>query len=641
MKPEEVPQSGLKLSQDWIREVLVLSHQEALVATNFGRVYKLQVSGAPEVGEEDVVCNLLFEEAGACFTSMGVGNSGAALWIGCADGRGILLQIDSGAEGGLRAVSKVVEVFRQCRVSASFGACDGHGLFCDHAGRVQVFRDLPGSAAPDRLAQKQIATPKKGEKNQRLLCALLLSDPFNTESDLAWLLGDEHGILHLVHLIRPDQFRAVHEGKVLSLAPCGGDFLSSGADGAIVRHRRDLADQAETWTQVAVHRPGCGLKHLSHLVPMDQSEASVPPLFIGAFQSADFVLWDSLAGLEIWRTRCGGAKRPNGLMADERCFTFMFSAGSKVLEIHTTFSDEATRRSTAAQGLRRPLHGREIHQICWLQMPSSKHHGLLATASEDTSLRLLQCGGPPGPFLCPETGTVRFPGSVRALSSCVLDRALDRRDVILLSGGAKGELRAHRRSSDGSDPLSCIWSTSLGKVDPIIEERDESEEEKVDEVLARLEERVMAVSTMKESEDTVLLAAASSSGYLRSWRLQLKSCLECNDVTVEFLQRQQVSNTTALCMEGFQDPDWGVFVGSADGKLAACKLAGSCGPCLDLQLHDAGVNDLALKTLDSQEVLAVLTAGDDHRMGLCHFTLDGELQLASSRLIEAAPHRVW
>eukprot|EP00913_Durusdinium_trenchii_P013875 g13026.t1 len=211
----------------------------------------------------------------------------------------------------------------------------------------------------------------------------------------------------------------------------------------------------------------------------------------------------------------------------------------------------------------------------------------------------------------------------------------DRRDVILLSGGAKGELRAHRRSSDGSDPLSCIWSTSLGKVDPIIEERDESEEEKVDEVLARLEERVMAVSTMKESEDTVLLAAASSSGYLRSWRLQLKSCLECNDVTVEFLQRQQVSNTTALCMEGFQDPDWGVFVGSADGKLAACKLAGSCGPCLDLQLHDAGVNDLALKTLDSQEVLAVLTAGDDHRMGLCHFTLDGELQLASSRLIEA------
>ena len=37
-------------------------------------------------------------------------------------------------------------------------------------------------------------------------------------------------------------------------------------------------------------------------------------------------------------------------------------------------------------GLKKPLHGREIHQACWLQP------GLLATASEDTTLRLLRAG---------------------------------------------------------------------------------------------------------------------------------------------------------------------------------------------------------------------------------------------------------
>ena len=32
-------------------------------------------------------------------------------------------------------ISRSCEVFRQCRVSAAFGGHDGHGLFCDHAGR--------------------------------------------------------------------------------------------------------------------------------------------------------------------------------------------------------------------------------------------------------------------------------------------------------------------------------------------------------------------------------------------------------------------------------------------------------------------------------------------------------------------------
>ena len=56
----------------------------------------------------------------------------------------------------------------------------------------------------------------------------------------------------------------------------------------------------------------------------------MPQMLIGAFQSADFVLWDSAANLELWRFRCGGAKRPHGLVADRRgSFVFFSPAPGK------------------------------------------------------------------------------------------------------------------------------------------------------------------------------------------------------------------------------------------------------------------------------------------------------------------------
>ena len=544
-------------------------------------------------------------------------------------------------------------------MSASFGASEGQGLFCDHAGRIQIYRDLPG--ALERLAEKRLSAPaKKGEKNQRLLCALSFA---KCNEELTWLLGDEHGTIHLVQLLGTDEHRNVHEGKVLSLLslPETGEFLSSGADGIIVRHRLEADSK---WTQLAVHRPGCGLKHLSHLVLNGrEGTAPVPPLLIGAFQSADFVLWDSLAGLEIWRTRCGGAKRPNGLMADTKSFTFMFSSGSKALEIYSTFNEnrpntENQETLNAAQGLRRPLHGREIHQICWLQMPTDESGGFLATASEDTSMRLLQCGPLDSLQLTPDSFSVRFSGSVRALAAAALSGR-----KILVSGGSKGEIKVHLFGPSQLPPLQLCWSSSLRKVDPIEvrledeeleEEKDEEDDKdeekkdeervegKVDESISYLEERVMALSCTKLDEDsTFLLAAASSSGYLRSWRLQLT---QSDSLEVSFLQRQRVCNTTALCMEVCQTSSHlGIFVGSADGKLTACKAGRKADEagisiCVHLALHDAGINDLAIQEFQELEepnpAILVLSAGDDHHMGLWRFEAK-ELQLVGSRLIEA------
>lgn len=38
---------------------------------------------------------------------------------------------------------------------------------------------------------------------------------------------------------------------------------------------------------------------------------------------------------------------------------------------------------------------------------------------------------------------------------------------VLISGGAKGALRAHVLRSNDSTALRCVWSTSLGEVDPV------------------------------------------------------------------------------------------------------------------------------------------------------------------------------
>ena len=472
LKTWQVPEES-----DWIREVVLLSHVEALVATNFGRVYRLALL-------EEAASVLLYERQEASFTCMAQGQG--RVWIGCSDGHGVVLD---------RGEALVRQVFEKCRVSACFAGAMC-GLFGDHRGRVQTL-DLRALS----LQEKQLEAPKKGE-NQRLLCGLELKE--------SWILGDEHGSLHALALSQ--ERRQCHEGKVLALALLAdGDFLSSGVDGAVIRHRID----GPNWSQVAVHR--CGLRHLSHLQVSDEHVAGIPGLLIGAFQSADFVLWDSKACLELWRHRCGGAKRPNSLKADQESFTFAFSS-SKALEIHSS-------GPSASQSLRPALHGREIHELCWLEP------NLLATASEDTRLRLVLVQGDRlevDPTVC------RFPGSVRALHCLSLQAGR-----LIVSGGAKGMLMAHVWQQSA---LRRVWSTSV----------TESED---------LEERIMAVSLMslEASPAACFLAAASSSGHLRLWRMELN---ESSEAEVRLLEHRQVVQTTALCMEGFRNgASWAKRVG--------------------------------------------------------------------------------
>ena len=231
--------------------------------------------------------SVVFEEPGVNFTCMGVGTS-SHVWAGCADGRALILCVGT-------ARHTWIEAFRQCRVSASFCAQGGHGLLADHAGNVQLWIDDALDSSAARLGEAKLATPKKGDKNQRLLCAKLLQLPPRegkerkealrgpSAGDLAWLVGDEHGSLHLIDLQGPHHKGAVHEGKVLciqllSSGDQGSEFLSAGADGTVVRHRLDL----EGWTQLAAHRPGCGLRHLAHLSLMKAAESAtasnIPPL---------------------------------------------------------------------------------------------------------------------------------------------------------------------------------------------------------------------------------------------------------------------------------------------------------------------------------------------------------------------------
>ena len=451
------------LESDWIREVLLVSHVEVLVATNCGRIYRLLL--------KEEVESLLLYELEATFTCMALGHE--RLWIGCADGQGVLLEASKASQAVVR------QVFEQCRVSACFAGAT-KGLFGDHRGGLRIL-DL----STMKLVCKQLEA-KKGE-NQRLLCGLELKE--------SWILGDEHGSLHLLDM----ESRKCHEGKVLDLVLLSdSDFLSSGVDGAVIRHRLD----GQNWSQVAVHR--CGLRHLSHLQISDPDVPGIPGLLIGAFQSADFVLWDSQACLELWRHRCGGAKRPNSLKADQESFTFAFSS-SKALEIHSS-------GPSASQSLRPALHGREIHELCWLE----PH--LLATASEDTRLRLVRVKE----HLEVEPTVCRFPGSVRALHSLSLQGTR-----LLVSGGAKGTLMAHVWQQGA---LRCVWSTSVSE---------------------DLEERIMAVSLMslEASPTACWLAAASSSGHLRLWHMELKE----SELEVRLLEHRQVAQTTALCMEGFRN----------------------------------------------------------------------------------------
>merc|ERR1712034_211971 len=83
-----------------------------------------------------------------------------------------------------------------------------------------------------------------------------------------------------------------------------------------------------------------------------------------------------------------------------------------------------------------------------------------------------------------------------------------------------------------------------------------------------------------------------------------------------------VADSAALCVECFEmaDAAAGVVVGTAEGAIAVYRLRASGGDMelqlvLQVSLHDAGVNDLAIRRQGDGSFL-LATAGDDQRLVL-------------------------
>eukprot|EP00927_Polykrikos_kofoidii_P031145 TRINITY_DN26809_c0_g1_i1.p1 TRINITY_DN26809_c0_g1~~TRINITY_DN26809_c0_g1_i1.p1 ORF type:complete len:1375 (-),score=202.02 TRINITY_DN26809_c0_g1_i1:286-4410(-) len=695
-------------TSDWIREVTLTSRGEAVVATNFGRLYR--VMPTPEGGEAcrfELIFNAgdksVCDGGGLNFTCLSTwaGINDAAIWCGCADGRTLVLRpaavspseaaitaptpkvpgCGSGSGGfaavGIRWAPVWGSAFENCRVSAVFAGRDGHALLTDHVGGVVLWRSDRHTESMSTLARWQLVRPDGGQK-LRAQCAMLVqvSSHVGTSSgcaslleapsadavgNLVWILGDEHGHLHAVYGSDvPTRAAGVHSGKVMSLSVAKTDvhdaalFFSGGGDGAVVKHRLQASGE---WQRLASVRPGCGLRNLAYLVGGDEFSDGAPTL-VGAFQGADFVLWDMQAGAEHWRYRCGGAKRPSCLFASRVgaggrsvAFTFAFSSGSKALEIFSAYpvghaggcssSDlDLGGNSAAPVGLRAPLHGRELHAVTWLISPTAEASGLLATASEDGTMRLARCdlsrGAVPSPVLTPLETAERHPGAVRALTVVRVGGA-----SILISGGAKSALRVYL--VEGGE-LRFVWSPpalgaacgAAGGVDPQPLEAAVSEE------------RVMAVTAAETyhpgaHSPSLTIVAATSSGMLGAWRVRISG----SNVVLESSGTMRASTSALLCARCFMAGSRAcVLVGSADGAvlvhglenlLASSRSSRSPPePSLRLELHDAGVNDLAIVqagtcsndsawSVASEDACAMdwrvllATAGDDQRIVLTLF----------------------
>mmetsp|Transcript_84431 Transcript_84431/g.272943 ORF Transcript_84431/g.272943 Transcript_84431/m.272943 type:complete len:955 (-) Transcript_84431:7-2871(-) len=683
-------------SEDWIRELVLTSHDEAFVATNFGRLYKVCLQPCREQGDAPQVELIFSTEVVAGtnnITSLGVGPDASQFWLGSADGLGIVLTRPS---GGHQLMVSRAQVFEGCRVSAVFASWGGHGAFTDHAGRASLWRcsrdDVSAQWTPTLLATARFASAsgKGGKGTQRVLSAALMRLCIGVEQDAFWVFGDEQGALHISSLSGAVQRIEAHKGKVFSVRDVAADVassggtafaLSSGGDGVVMLHRfaasacSDPSGSRYACQRLWTIRLGYGLNHVAHVVPLtkldcsahDQANLQVP-LLLGAFRSADFVLWDPHAGAEVWRHRCGGGKRPNCLLADwptapsvlgaagggRPQVTFVYSAESKSVEIHTMASldgaVDASSLALAPRTLCSPMHGREIHAVSWVFHPTSVEPGLFVTAAEDTTLRLTRCGSlsdlASGAELRPLRVSERHPGSIRTIVVSPLpSHAQGAASALVFAGGAKSMLRAYLVDTGLS--LRCVWS-------PVLPQRNGRSPSRDGEVEA-FEERVMSVDCLAMGGSLQLVAAATSSGLLHAWHVDLSSAAagrldERSRVTTRLSQAAVLSLRCAplpVQIEGAAETvAFAAFAGIADGSLVVQaaldlqQLKASAGRCSHAKLLDAGINDLAVHAAGDGRLL-VAAAGDDHALALAVFALEPpSLTAAPPRLLLLSSRRL-
>lgn len=597
--------------------------RDVVLVTSCGHIFRVSV---PVDGAELLATSPF--ETRTSLSSVGMSSDASQLWCGGADGIGVVVTLDNWTRAD-------VHVFDRS-VCAAFGGTDGHGVFVDHVGQVALCRAGESHPEMTRLLTDQ----------PRLGCAVLVMVGAPGESTVkrlrgavpggcfVWFLGDEHGKIHRVDA-REVLSTVVHSDRVRSMlamkSGVGTVLLSCGHDGTVVKHS---VEDDGSLRQILVVRPGRGLRHLVHLASYSADDTGA--IAVGAFRGADFVLWDSESGADIWRRRCGGAKRPSALRvwhSGEAGFVFASSSASKTLEVSTSGDPD-----TAIQGgiqtpvsLRAPLHGREVHAIAWLATPTASELGLFVTASEDTTMRLVTCSvgeEQRAATIKHSLAAVQHQGSVRALSVAILRGA-----TVVFSAGAKGVLLAH--VVDGSH-LRRVWEHVVIGTNCLADDEDCLEADGLQE------ERVMAVDCVVDTDVHLLLAVVTSSGELQSWNFTLTS----ESVIVTPVARARLGST-ALCMRCLGSPSAStvvpcVFVGSADGTVCARHLAPVDSEVDVLgatTLHSAGVNDIAIHPAWQPERLLMVTAGDDQQIALVVFGVGSSpphLSVLSSRSIDNA-----
>ncbi|XP_065176916.1 tRNA (34-2'-O)-methyltransferase regulator WDR6-like isoform X3 [Sycon ciliatum] len=279
----------------------------------------------------------------------------------------------------------------------------------------------------------------------------------SADSDAVYVIaGDRKGSLHTYRCSTACQDAAMPQDPVCSLVGvhgkngvndiqvCRGCVSSCGRDG----HIRQLSiAHPGTLTVCSDRKFLPGVDWLERMIHTSDGR----DLLIG-FHSTNLIIWDSRHAETVATVPCGGGHRSwhYSLSSDGNSVTFVFLQACR-LHYCTVDIGEWSRQRI----LQSSFHGREI--TCLTQVFSSKTSGstLLASGSEDCSVRLSiydPAGGGLRPIVHP--ACVHISG-VRTMSASPLSNSHDNASWMLVSAGGRSQIKAWLISDACSNPAAA------------------------------------------------------------------------------------------------------------------------------------------------------------------------------------------
>jgi WD40 repeat protein len=199
-------------------------------------------------------------------------------------------------------------------------------------------------------------------------------------------------------------------------------------------------------------------------------------LLLVIFYQKRMILRNHTNNIELLRVACGGSHRWWHINVEDpfanRCI-FGFIRSSKIL-LHVS----ATESNPILAKLIDPLHGREIRSICMLE------NNYILSGSEDTSLVLSQIKQD---RLAVVTRYSKHVSVIKSIARC---------KSYIFTGGGSEDLFAWKYESDSSPPRLYDISTCIP-------------------VSQSLENRVMSLEAVEWDEDSIVLVAGYSDGFVR------------------------------------------------------------------------------------------------------------------------------